>query len=138
MDPLSITAAAIGLAVNVFSTALKAKDGFDKLCDAPQLLSDVADEVVLVHAALRQVEEALNDDSHVVARFALEEVFGVAVKGSYATLMCISKEFDQLMGRDDWKARVAVVWRASEMMTLLGRLDRKKASIALLVQLLNL
>ncbi|KAM0425992.1 hypothetical protein ACHAPT_008621 [Fusarium lateritium] len=106
--------------------------------DAPDSLDDLAEEVQLIQGALQGVEDALEDDKDAITRYKVEDVFSIAVKGCRATLACIKEEFELLFGRSDWKARFMVLWKEDDMKKLLGRLDRKRASILLLVQLLNL
>ena len=77
-------------------------------------------------------------DPVAIQRFGLEFVFSIAAKGCHATLLCIKKEYEFLFGRQDWKARILALWKDKEMVHLLGCLDRKKASIILLVLTLSL
>ncbi|KAI2602611.1 hypothetical protein GGR54DRAFT_494028 [Hypoxylon sp. NC1633] len=138
MDPLSITTTAIGLAGTVFTAALAVKSEIENYRAAPQTLSDIADEVQTVRAALRQVESALENDPDVIRRFQLEDDFSVSVKGCHTTLLCISEEYSRLFGRKDWRARIMVLWKEGDMIRLLGMLDRKKQSITLLLHALSL
>ncbi|KAL0944714.1 uncharacterized protein CTRU02_202601 [Colletotrichum truncatum] len=138
MDPISIITAAASLAGAVFAASLKIKDTFDELDNAPQNVCDIAEEIYAVKYALTQVEDVVRRDPNVIDRLALEDVFALAVKGCHAILMSIHKEYEQLFARKDWKAKFMVIWKDSEMTRLLDRLDRKKATLTLLTQTLNL
>lgn len=138
MDPLSITTGALTLAGVVLKSSITARDCIGQLEDAPQTVADVADEIQTMRAALREVEIVIKQDPDAIERFGLQDVFGIAIKGCHATMMCIRKEYEHLFSRRDWKARIVVLWKEHEMAALLGRLDRKKASIAILVQTLTL
>ncbi|KAF6799598.1 hypothetical protein CMUS01_15606, partial [Colletotrichum musicola] len=135
---ISIITAAASLAGAVFAASLKVKNTLDKLDDAPQNVSDVAEEVYAVRYALGQVEDVVRRDPDVVERLALADVFSLAVGGCHATLLRINEEYERLFARSDWKARVQALWKDGEMTRLLGRLDRKKATLTLLTQTLNL
>ncbi|KAF6810111.1 hypothetical protein CSOJ01_06523 [Colletotrichum sojae] len=138
MDPISIITAAASLAGAVFAASLKIKNTLDQLDDAPQNVSDVAEEVYAVRYALGQVEDVVRRDPDVVERLALADVFSLAVGGCHATLLRINEEYERLFARSDWKARVQALWKDGEMTRLLSRLDRKKATLTLLTQTLNL
>ncbi|RMI90268.1 hypothetical protein CDV36_016636, partial [Fusarium kuroshium] len=137
MDPLSITSASVALAAAVYKCSIEVKRIAGVMGDAPDLLDDLAEEVQLIQGALRGVEDALEDDKDAITRYKIEDVFSIAVKGCRATLACIKDEFELLFGRSDWKVRFMVLWKEDDMKKLLGRLDCKRASILLLVQLLN-
>ncbi|TDZ99657.1 hypothetical protein C8034_v000063 [Colletotrichum sidae] len=138
MDPVSIITGAASLAGVVLTASLKIKDVLDHLENAPQNVSDIAEEIYAVQYALSQVEDVVRRDPNVIDRLALEDVFALAVKGCHATLLCIHKEYEQLFERKDWKTKILVLWKDGEMTRLLGRLDRKKATLTLLTQTLNL
>ncbi|KAK2030020.1 hypothetical protein LX32DRAFT_717519 [Colletotrichum zoysiae] len=138
MDPLSIVTAAASLAGAVLKASFKIKETIDAYDDAPQSIADVADEVHAVQIALRQVESVVSQDPNAIERLGLEDVFTVAVNGCHATLLSISKEYENLFLRSDWKAKIQALWKEGEMTRLLGRLDRKKATLTLLTQTLNL
>lgn len=138
MDPLSITTAVLALAGAVYKGAAEIRRITGTLNDAPESLSDLAEEVLLIQGALRGVEAALLEDSNAIVRFEIDDVFSIAIKGSRATLECINKEFDLLFSRSDWTARFLLLWKEEDMAKLLDRLDRKRGSILLLIQLLSL
>ncbi|KAF4998945.1 hypothetical protein FDECE_11659 [Fusarium decemcellulare] len=138
MDPLSITNASVALAAAVYKCAIEVKRIVGTINDAPDSLCDLAEEAQLIQGALHSVEDALEEDRQAITRYEIEEVFSIAVKGCRATLACIKKEFELLFGRNDWKAQFMVLWKDEDMKKLLGRLDRKRASILLLIQLLTL
>ncbi|KAK1992167.1 hypothetical protein LX36DRAFT_733376 [Colletotrichum falcatum] len=138
MDPLSIVTAAASLAGAVLKASFKIKETIDAYEDAPQSIADMADEVHAVQIALRQVESVVTQDPDVIERLGLEDVFAIAVNGCHATLLSISKEYESLFLRSDWKAKTQALWKEGEMARLLGRLDRKKATLTLLTQTLNL
>ncbi|KZL84555.1 hypothetical protein CI238_05230 [Colletotrichum incanum] len=138
MDPLTIVTAAASLAGVVLKASFKIKDTIDAYDDAPQNISDLAEEVQAVQIALRQVESVVLHDPEAIQRLGLEDVFTVAVNGCHATLLSISKEYEDLFLRSDWKAKIKALWKDGEMTRLLGRLDRKKATLTLLTQTLNL
>lgn len=52
--------------------------------------------------------------------------------------MCISKEEQHLSPAVDWKGRILVIRKIKDMDGLIVRLDRKKATMAVLMQALNL
>lgn len=138
MDPLSITTSVLALANAVFKPTVFIRDTVGGYSDAPKTMSDVADEVKTMEVALRVVKRVIRAEPHAIARFDLEDVFSLAVKGCHATLMCIRKEYEQLFGREDWRTKIIVLWKDREMSDLLARLDRKKSTIGILVQTLNL
>ncbi|EFQ34030.1 uncharacterized protein GLRG_09174 [Colletotrichum graminicola M1.001] len=138
MDPLSIVTAAASLAGAVLKASFKIKETIDAYEDAPQSIADIADEVHAVQIALRQVESVVSQDPDAIERLGLEDVFAIAVNGCHATLLSISKEYENLFLRSDWKAKIQALWKEGEMTRLLGRLDRKKATLTLLTQTLNL
>ncbi|KAI7772146.1 hypothetical protein LZL87_009309 [Fusarium oxysporum] len=138
MDPLSITSASVALAAAVYKCSIEVKKIVGTIADAADSLSDLAEEAQLIHGALRGVEGALQDNQEAISRYKVEEVFSIAVKGCRATLACIKQEFELLFNRSDWKARFMVLWKEDDMKKLLGRLDRKRESILLLLQLLSL
>ncbi|TDZ30566.1 hypothetical protein CTRI78_v011864 [Colletotrichum trifolii] len=138
MDPVSIITGAASLAGVVLTASLKIKDVLDRVENAPQNVSDIAEEIYAVQYALSQVEDVVRRDPNVIDRLALEDVFALAVKGCHATLLCIHNEYEQLFERKDWKTKILVLWKDGEMTRLLGRLDRKKATLSLLTQTLNL
>ncbi|KAH7141178.1 hypothetical protein B0J13DRAFT_526425 [Dactylonectria estremocensis] len=138
MDPLSISTNALSLAAVVFKTSVTLRDMFDDYSDAPQAISDVSDEDKVMQAALRVVESAIRAEPHAIARFDLEDMFSLAVKGCHTTLLYVRKQYEQLFGREDWKAKIMVLWKNHEMTSFGTRLDRKKSTIGILVQTLNL
>ncbi|CCF37769.1 hypothetical protein CH063_09020 [Colletotrichum higginsianum] len=138
MDPLTIVTAAASLAGAVLKASFKIKETVDAYDDAPQNVADIAEEVHAVQIALRQVESVVLQDPQAIERLNLEDVFAVAVNGCHATLLSISKEYEDLFLRSDWRAKIKVLWKDGEMTRLLGRLDRKKATLTLLTQTLNL
>jgi hypothetical protein len=138
MDPLSITSASVALATAVYKTTMEVKKMVGVMNDGTESLSDLSEEVQIVHAALQSVENALNEDKEAIERYKVDEVFTIAVKGCRATLSCIEQEFEVLFNRKDWKARFMVLWKEDNMNKLLARLCRKRDSIMLLVQLLSL
>jgi hypothetical protein len=138
MDPLSITASAVGLSANVIRAAVAVKAAVDDFKDAPAVARDIEDEIRIVQAALRQVEVALQRDSGAIWRFQLHDVFSLSVEGCETLLKQIDSEFDALFGRADWRARLSIWWNGGEIRRLLGRLETRKASLMLLVQALSL
>ncbi|CAG7561080.1 unnamed protein product [Fusarium equiseti] len=138
MDPLSITSASVAVAAAVYKTSVKVKRIVGVMNDATESLSDLSEEVQIVHAALQSVENALNEDKEAIQRYKVDEVFAIAVKGCRATLSCIEREFEVLFNRQDWKVKFMVLWKEDNMNKLLARLYRKWDSIMLLVQLLSL
>ncbi|TQN67266.1 hypothetical protein CSHISOI_08046 [Colletotrichum shisoi] len=127
-----------GPAGAVLKASFKIKETVDAYDDAPQNVADMAEEVHAVQIALRQVESVVLQDPEAIERLNLEDVFAVAVNGCHATLLSISKAYDGLFLRSDWRAKIKVLWKDGEMTRLLGRLDRKKATLTLLTQTLNL
>ncbi|CVL02049.1 uncharacterized protein FMAN_08170 [Fusarium mangiferae] len=138
MDPLSITSASVALAAAVYKCAIEVKRMVGTIADAADSLSDLAEETQLIQGALQGVEDALRDNNDVISRYKVEEVFSIAIKGCRATLVCIKQEFELLFNRCDWKSRFLFLWKEDDMKRLLGRLDRKRESILLLLQLLSL
>ncbi|EWY91943.1 hypothetical protein FOYG_08868 [Fusarium oxysporum NRRL 32931] len=138
MDPLSITSASVALAAAVYKCGIEVKKIVGTIADAADSLSDLAEEAQLIQGALQGVVDALQDNQEAISRYKVEEVFSIAVKGCRATLACIKQEFELLFNRSDWKARFMVLWKEDDMKKLLGRLDRKRESILLLLQLLSL
>lgn len=138
MDPLSITSASVALAAAVYKCAIEVKRMVGTIADAADSLSDLAEETQLIQGALQGVEDVLRDNNDVISRYKVEEVFSIAIKGCRATLACIKQEFELLFNRCDWKARFLFLWKEDGMRRLLGRLDRKRESILLLLQLLSL
>ncbi|KAK7408754.1 hypothetical protein QQX98_009052 [Neonectria punicea] len=138
MDPLSITTTALTLASLVFKYSVQVRDCIEGLRDAPQSIADIADEVQTMQVALREVENTIRQDPYAIDRYDLQEVFAISVKGCHAIIMCISEEYQHLFHRVDWKGRILVLWKENDMTGLLVRLDRKKATIAMLMQALSL
>ncbi|OBS26178.1 hypothetical protein FPOA_00120 [Fusarium poae] len=138
MDPLSITSASVGLAAAVYKCAIEVKRIVGTITDAADSLSDLAEEAQLIQGALQGVEDALRDNQEAISRYKVEDVFSTAVKGCRATLACIKQEFELLFNRSDWKSRFLVLWKEDDMKRLLGRLDRKRENILLLLHLLSL
>ncbi|KAF9881491.1 hypothetical protein CkaCkLH20_00637 [Colletotrichum karsti] len=138
MDPITLVTATASLAGAVLTASLKIKNTLDHLENAPQNVCDIAEEIYAVQYALSQVEDVVRRDPNVIDRLALEDVFALAVKGCHATLQSIHKEYEELFEKKDWKTKILVLWKDGEMTRLLGRLDRKKATLTLLTQTLNL
>jgi hypothetical protein len=138
MDPLTITASAVSLAANILRSAAYIKNAADEYRNAPSVVCDIEREVNIVHAALRQVEAALQRDAQAIFRLCLQDVFELSVEGCRDTLRHIDENFKALFGRRDWKVRVSVWWNAGEIRRLLMTLDAKKGSLMLLVQALSL
>lgn len=138
MDPLSITASALGLAAHVLKTAVLVKEAIGQLRDAPDTATDIEHDITITQAALRQVEAALGHDPQAIRRFGLNDVFDVSVKGCLESLQRIDEEFKSFFGRDDWHARLGIWWNGGELRRLVGRLEAKKGSLMLLVQALSL
>ncbi|KAH6637309.1 hypothetical protein F5144DRAFT_620328 [Chaetomium tenue] len=125
MEPLSITAGAVGLAAHVLRSAAYVKEAVDQFRDAPTLAHDIEHEIKIVQAALRQVEAALQRDPQAINRLSLADIFELSVEGCRDTLQDITQEFEALFGRHDWRLKLAV-------------LETKKGSLMLLVQALSL
>ncbi|KAF5634652.1 hypothetical protein F52700_5845 [Fusarium sp. NRRL 52700] len=138
MDPLSITSASVALAAAVYKCAIEVKRITGTVAGAIDSLSDLAEDAQLIQGALVSVENTLQDNQETISRYRVEEVFSIAVKGCRSTLVCIKQEFELLFNRRDWKARFTVLWKEDDTRKLLGRLDRKRESILLLLQLLSL
>ncbi|KAK0709326.1 hypothetical protein B0T26DRAFT_612365, partial [Lasiosphaeria miniovina] len=137
MDPLSITASAVSLSANIIRAVVSVKDAVDEFKDAPALARDIEDEIIIVQAAIRQVEVALQRDGGAIWRFQLDDVFSLSVQGCESVLKQIGNEIDALFGRVDWRARLLIWWNRGEIRWLLGRLGTRKASLTLLVQALS-
>ncbi|KAF5548788.1 hypothetical protein FPHYL_9848 [Fusarium phyllophilum] len=112
MDPFSITSASVALAATVYRCAIEVKKIDVTIADAANSLSDLAEEAQLIQWALQS--------------------------GCRATLACMEQEFELLFNRRAWEARFMVLWKEGDMKKMLGRLDRKRESISLLLQLLSL
>ncbi|OLN87509.1 hypothetical protein CCHL11_06154 [Colletotrichum chlorophyti] len=138
MDPITVVTATASLAGTVLKASFKVKEIIEAYDDAPQNITDIAEEIQAVQVALRQVEAVVQQDPQAIERLGLEDVFAMAVNGCHATLLSISKEYEELFFRSDWKTKIKVLWKDGEMTRLLGRLDRKKATLTLLTQTLNL
>ncbi|KAB5585740.1 hypothetical protein GE09DRAFT_35719 [Coniochaeta sp. 2T2.1] len=138
MDPLGITAGALGITANVLKTALLLKEAVNQLNDAPAVGRHIADEITTTQAALSQVQAALAHDPQAIGRFRLGDVFDVSVTGCHDILQHIDQEFEKFFRREDWPARFGIWWNGGEIRQLLGRLEAKKGSLMLLVQALSL
>ena len=138
MEPLSITASALGIAANVLKAALFVKEVVDQLKDAPSFVRDIADEITTIQAALSQVQAALAHDPQAIWRFRLDDIFDLSVNGCFETLQRIDEEFETFFWREDWRARLGVWWNTGDIRRYLGRLEARKGSLMLLVQALSL
>jgi len=138
MDPLCTIASAVGLAGNIIKWATAVMGAVDEFRDALSVAWDIEEEIKAVHAALGQVEIALQRDGGAIWRFQLDDVFSLSVEGCEALLRQINDEFDTLFGRADWGARLSIWWNSGEIRRLFGRLGTRKASLTLLVQALSL
>ncbi|SPQ24371.1 9e23051e-1790-4241-84b5-8628ab20d573 [Thermothielavioides terrestris] len=138
MDPVSITTGALGLAKTVLDATALIRSAVDNFRDAAAVARDIEDEVLVIQASLRQIETALTPDPWVVGRLGLGHIFEISVEGCLEILQAIDAEFWSLHRRDDWRARLEIWWKEGDIRRLLGRLDRKKGALMLLVQALNL
>ncbi|KAF1994182.1 hypothetical protein P154DRAFT_448288 [Amniculicola lignicola CBS 123094] len=137
MEPLSITASALTIASRVIPAAIHIHGVWTQYQEAPQTILDLVEELQLLRTCLVQLENVLRRDG-VSITLDLEDVFAIAVRGCRATLLCLEQEFDTLRGQDDWWTRIVVLWRDNNIARLLAQLARKKSSIMLLMQCLNL
>jgi hypothetical protein len=138
MDPLSITASAVALGFKFGKTILDLKEVFSRYHEVPQSLEDLEEEASIIRSSLAQLQRVLQQHPTLVRTPNLQNVFDLAVKGSEATLLCIESEFSSLMARSDWRAKISALWKEPDMIRLVRRLERKKASIVLLIQCLNM
>lgn len=138
MDPVSITAGAVGLAAHALRAAMFVKNTLHEMQDAPVFTRDIAEDIIVVQGSLREVELALSRNPLAIRSFGLDDIFDVSVGTCRDTLERISDEFESLFGRDDWGGRFAVWWSTGEIRRLLDALETKKGSLTLLVQALSL
>ncbi|KAK4442714.1 hypothetical protein QBC34DRAFT_338096, partial [Podospora aff. communis PSN243] len=138
MDPLSITAGAVGLAAHALRAAVFVRNTLNEMQDAPAFTRDIAEDIIVVQGSLNEIERALSRNPLAIRNFGLNEMFDVSVGGCHDVLERIGVEFDGLFGRDDWRGRLAVWWNTSAIHRLLESLGAKKASLTLLVQALSL
>ncbi|KAK0614506.1 hypothetical protein B0T14DRAFT_486798 [Immersiella caudata] len=138
MDPLSITAGAVGLAAQALRAAFFVRNTLNEMQDAPAFTRDIAEDIIIVQGSLHEIERTLSRSPHAIRNFGLDEMFDSSVGGCHGTLERIRDEFDDLFGREDWRGRFAVWWNTSAIHRLLESLGTKKASLMLLVQALGL
>lgn len=138
MDPLSITVAAVTLTTRCSAAAVDIYNAWEKWKDAPATVGELAEETTVIAVTLKRVEKTIRDDPGVLARSDLGDVFAVAVKGCRATLMCLEEEYDNLMKHSQWWMRLKALWKDADMKRLLELLGRKKVSLMLLIQSLQM
>jgi len=137
MDAFSIMTGVLTITTRCITVAIQIHSAWNHYRDAPQTVADLVDEIQIVHASLTQLQHVLRLEGFSITS-DLEDVFGIAVKGCKATLLCLEEEFRTLQGRSDWRARIKVLWEDDTMTRLLEQLGRKKTSIMLLMQCLHL
>ncbi|KAH6975521.1 hypothetical protein BKA56DRAFT_590844 [Ilyonectria sp. MPI-CAGE-AT-0026] len=91
-----------------------------------------------MEVALRVVKRSFERNPTQSPASILKTSFPSPSKDVMAPFMCIRKDYEQLFGREDWRVKIIVLWKDREMSGLLARLDRKKSTIGILVQTLNL
>jgi hypothetical protein len=138
MDPLSITATVISLTIRCTTTSVQLYNIFTRYRRAPSTIANLVEETQVIRASLSQVERALEHNPNGLSTPDLEDIFDIAVKGCRATLLCLDEEFEKLKDREDWRARVLTLWNEDAMKDLVEQLGRKKATITLLIQGLQL
>jgi hypothetical protein len=138
MDPITVTAAAIGMSINLARIILGVKGAFDSSSTASQTLAELTVEIRLVRASLERVEKVIRNNPETIPILEDDEVFAVSVKGSEALLMCIREEVNGMTRHEGWRLRVTALWNQSKMDGLLTRLQRKETHLGLLLQSLTL
>jgi hypothetical protein len=136
-DPVSITAGALTITTRCVTAGVQIYSAWHRYRDAPQTIGDLVEEIQIVQGSLAQLKRLLSREGFAITS-DLEDVFGIAVKGCKATLLCLEEEFRTLQGRSDWRARLKVLWKDDIMTSLLQQLARKKSSMMLLMQGLQL
>ena len=89
MDPLSITATSITLAIQVARSIIYIKNAVATLREASDTVADLEEEILLVQTALEQIERMLRAAPDLVQRLNLGPTFALAVGGSEAILACL-------------------------------------------------
>lgn len=137
MDPLSITASVVTIVTRVIPAAVQVYGVWTHYSDAPQSVTDIVEELQIIRASLCQLQNILEREDTKIT-LDLDHVFAIAVNGCKVTLLCIEEEYKNVVGREDWWGMIKVLWKDATMARLLEQLARKKTSIALLMQCLNL
>lgn len=137
MDPLFVTGSVVAVTTRCISFANEIFTAWNHYREVPQSIVDLGDEIQIVHASLLQLQRVLRREKTPITA-DLEDVFGIAVRGCHATLICLEEEFRAMQGRTDWRSRIEVLWKDDIMTRFLGQLERKKSSIMLLMQCFDL
>jgi hypothetical protein len=139
MEPLSITASVVTIATRVIPAAVQVYNVWTDYSEAPQSVADIIEELQIIKTSLHQLQKILGrEDAKVTLDLEDGDVFALAVNGCKATLLCIEEEYKNVVGCGDWFSRIKVLWKDGTMTRLVEQLARRKTSIVLLMQCLNL
>lgn len=138
MDPLTITASVVALITRISESANDIYQAYQLLRNAPQTLTELVDEIQVVQGSLLLLERLIREKPNGALPAEVQDVFPIALKGCEATLLCLQIEFVGLEGEVNWWLRVKIAWKDEKMRRLLDNLGRRKISIVLLTQCLQL
>ena len=147
MDPLSITAAAIGFSTAAITAYKGIKNFVDKTINAPKEIESIWKDTTLIYTTISNLQDALNEPRicHVVNSDALAQKhvqdLMEPLRRCHTTLECINDKLDEHLrtfnNGQDFRPRIQW-WKArSDFQKLLIRLQSDKEALSLSMVGLN-
>ena len=137
MDPLSITAAALGFAGVCTCILRNIKDTISRLQDVPQSLSNLERGIGLTVAVLSEVDRMLRANRDMSTPIPQEQRIVYFLDGCQHTLQGLQLELEGMIGLESWISKAAVMWREDEISRMLVSLEQEKQSLNIIVGILN-
>jgi hypothetical protein len=130
VNPLSVTSAVVGLTFQCTKLVFQVKAAYEKYQAAPKALTILEDECRVVGAVLSHLSSVLASSPALFDKLDGEGhlyiVFLYAVQGTEVLLQCIDAEFNALMRREDWTARLTTLWKEQTMTDFVHNWEEKK------------
>ncbi|KAF2001314.1 hypothetical protein P154DRAFT_619347 [Amniculicola lignicola CBS 123094] len=149
MDPLSITAAVLGITTKCFSAAKALNDIRNAFQNAPVTLTSLCSETTIIAASLSRIQSLLLQDVAVTSntfatRREVRETFDSTLTSCVVIGSCLEEHVKNITRhilagkKSNWKARFKTVWNADEIEQLLGQIRGQQLAINLLISLLQM
>jgi len=141
MDPLSITAAAVGFATACVSLTRAIKDAFSRLKDAPRTLIDLERGIAFVSTMLPELEEMLRANPCGIL-FGMprwrENQIAVMLDGCQETLRRLRLDLEDVVKSDIWSMRASAFWNEENIGRMIRDLEAEKRNLHLIISILNM
>jgi hypothetical protein len=149
MDPLSITAAVVGLTATGIQAAKGLQDIKDKFQGAALTIAAICTETTIISASLSQIQSSLLGNRDKIAdnlskRPDLEATLDQALTGCFVVFDVLQAEVGKLTEACQtnvldisWKVKLRFVWNESTMQDILTQLRGMQTALSLLLQLLG-